>query len=94
MIDTEAKMAEDRMIEATWSPYRPFLAMLAAVQEQNMKLTRYSTGCTLEVRRGSGRPCRRYIEGRSQFIRVFSTPLSPPQVTVGPVPEMGTQTCR
>jgi len=31
MIYIEAKMAEDRMVEVTWSSYRPFPAMLAAV---------------------------------------------------------------
>ncbi len=36
-----------RMIEATWASYKPFLAGLAAAQEQNMKLVRYSTGMFL-----------------------------------------------
>ncbi len=47
MIDSRTNTAVERMIEATWAPYRPFLAGLAAVQEQNMKLARYSTGMLL-----------------------------------------------
>ena len=58
MIYSGTDTATERMIEATWASYRPFLAGLTAVQEQNMKLARYSTGKSLEERRGSGRPCR------------------------------------
>jgi hypothetical protein len=44
MIDSGTNTAVGRMIEATWASYRPFLAGLAAIQEQNMKLAWYSTG--------------------------------------------------
>jgi hypothetical protein len=47
MIDSGTNTALERMIEAAWTSYRPFLAGLAAVQEQNMKLARYSTGMFL-----------------------------------------------
>ncbi len=47
MIDSRTNTAVGRMIEATWASYQPFLAGLAAVQEQNMKLARYSTGMFL-----------------------------------------------
>ncbi len=47
MIDSGINTAVERMIEAIWAPYQPFLAGLAAVQEQNMKLARYSTGMFL-----------------------------------------------
>jgi hypothetical protein len=47
MIDSRMNTAFERMIEAAWASYRPFLAGLAAIQEQNMKLARYSTGMFL-----------------------------------------------
>lgn len=47
MIGSGTNAAVRRMIEASRESYRPFLAGLAALQEQNMKLARYSTGMFL-----------------------------------------------
>ena len=41
MMGSETNAAVRRMIEASRESYRPFLAGLAALQEQNMKLARY-----------------------------------------------------
>ena len=39
--------AAERLVKATWEPYRSFLGSLVTVQDQNMKLARYSTGVLL-----------------------------------------------
>ena len=59
MIDSGTNTALERMIEATWASYRPVLAGLVAVQEQNIKLARYSTGIFLREAERQREACRR-----------------------------------
>lgn len=39
--------AAERLVKATWEPYRSFLCSLITVQDQNMKFARYSAGVLL-----------------------------------------------
>lgn len=79
MIDSRANTAVERMIEATWASYRPFLAGLAAVQEQNVKLARYSTGMFLRGAERQQEAMRVIIEGSFRVYTSFLyTPVSSP----------------
>ena len=72
MINGRTNTAVQRMIETTWAPYRPFLAGLAAVQEQNMKLARYSTGMFLRGTERQREAMQETIEGS---FRVYTSLL-------------------
>jgi hypothetical protein len=63
MLDSRMNTALERMIEAAWMSYRPFLAGLAAVQEQNMKLVQYSTGIFLREAEKQREAMQATIEG-------------------------------
>jgi hypothetical protein len=67
------------MIEATWASYRPFLAGLTAVQEQNMKLARYSTEMFLRGAERQQEAMQAIIEGSFRVYTGFLyTPVSSP----------------
>jgi hypothetical protein len=75
MIDSGTNTALERMIEAAWTSYRPFLAGFAAVQEQNMKLARYSTGIFLREAERQREAMQAMIEGS---FRVYTSLLYAP----------------
>jgi hypothetical protein len=75
MIDSGTNTALERMIEVAWTSYRPFLAGLAAVQEQNMKLARYSTGIFLREAERQREAMQAMIEGS---FRVYTSLLYAP----------------
>jgi hypothetical protein len=78
MIDSGTNTALERMIEAAWASYRPFLAGLAAVQEQNMKLVQYSTGIFLREAERQ-REAMQMIEGSFRaFTSLLYAPVSSP----------------
>jgi hypothetical protein len=79
MIDSGTNTALERMIEATWASYRPFLAGLAAVQEQNMKLARYSTGIFLREMERQREAMQAMIEGSFRvYTSLLYAPVSSP----------------
>jgi hypothetical protein len=79
MIDSGTNTALERMIEATWASYRPFLAGLAAVQEQNMKLARYSTGIFLREAERQREAMQAMIEGSFRvYTSLLYAPVSSP----------------
>jgi hypothetical protein len=79
MIDSVTNRALERMIEATWASYRPFLAGLAAVQEQNMKLARYSTGIFLREAERQREAMQAMIEGSFRaYMSLLHAPDSSP----------------
>lgn len=79
MIDRRTNTAVERMIEATWAPYRPFLAGLAAIQEQNMKLARYSTGMFLrEAERQREAMQAMYRGSFRAYVSLLHAPASTP----------------
>jgi hypothetical protein len=94
MIDSGTNTALERMIEAAWASYRPFLAGLAAVQEQNMKLVRYSTGTFLREAERQREAMQAMIEGSFRAYTSLLYAPSRPQVTTGLAPKTGTRTCR
>lgn len=68
-----------RMIEATWASYKPFLAGLAAAQEQNMKLVRYSTGMFLREAERQREAMQAMIEGSFRaYISLLHVPNPSP----------------
>ena len=75
MINGRTNTAVQRMIEATWASYRPFLAGLAAVQEQNMKLVQYSTGIFPREAERQREAMQAMIEG---LLRAFTSLLYAP----------------
>ena len=79
MINGRTNTAVPRMIEATWASYRPFLAGLAAVQEQNMKLARYSTGMFLRGTERQREAMQETIEGSFRvYTSLLYAPVSSP----------------
>ncbi|MCA1718012.1 MAG: hypothetical protein LC781_14735 [Actinobacteria bacterium] len=79
MIDSGTNTVVGRMIEATWASYRPLLAGLAAVQEQNMKLARYSTGMFLREAERQREAMQAMIEGSFRaYTSLLHTPVSSP----------------
>jgi hypothetical protein len=79
MIYSGTDTATERMIEATWASYRPFLAGLTAVQEQNMKLARYSTGKFLRGAERQREAMQAMIEGSFRvYMGFLYTPVSSP----------------
>ena len=79
MIDSGTNTALERMIEATWASYRPFLAGLVAVQEQNMKLARYSTGIFLREAERQREVMQAMIEGSFRaYMSLLHAPDSSP----------------
>jgi len=79
MIDSGTNTALERMIEATWASYRPFLAGLAAVQEPNMKLARYSTGIFLREAERQREAMQAMIEGSFRvYTSLLYAPVSSP----------------
>jgi hypothetical protein len=79
MIDSGTNTALERMIEAAWASYRPFLAGLAAVQEQNMKLVRYSTGTFLREAERQREAMQAIVEGSFRaYTSLLYAPVSSP----------------
>ena len=79
MINGRTNTAVQRMIEATWASYRPFLAELAAVQEQNMKLARYSTGMFLRGAERQRETMQAMYRGSFRaYTGLLHTPVSSP----------------
>lgn len=48
MVDNGTKSTAESLVRTAWESYRSVLGSFAMVQEQNMKLARYSTGVFLE----------------------------------------------
>jgi hypothetical protein len=79
MIDNGTNMALERMIEATWASYRPFLAGLAAVQVQNMKLVQYSTEIFLREAERQREAMQAIVEGSFRaYTSLLHAPVSSP----------------
>jgi hypothetical protein len=79
VIDSGTNTAVGRMIEATWVSYRPFFTGLAAVQEQNMKLARYSTGMFLREAERQREAMQAMIEGSFRaYTSLLHAPISSP----------------
>jgi hypothetical protein len=79
MIDSRMNTAFERMIEAAWASYRPFLAGLAAIQEQNMKLVQYSTWIFLREAEKQREAMQATIEGSfSAYMSLLHAPDSSP----------------
>jgi hypothetical protein len=79
MIDSRTNTALERMIEAAWASYRPFLAGLTAVQEQNMKLVQYSTGMFLREAERQREAMQMMVEGLFRaYTSLLHAPVSSP----------------
>lgn len=79
MIDSGTNTALEKMIEAAWASYRPFLAGLAAVQEQNMKLVQYSTGMFLREAERQREAMQAMVEGSFRaYTSLLHAPVSSP----------------
>ena len=79
MIDSGTNTALERMIKAIWASYRPFLAGLAAVQEQNRKLVQYSTGMFLREAERQREAMQAMVEGSFRsYTSLLYTPVSSP----------------
>jgi len=79
MIHSGTNTAVERMIEATWASYRSFFAGLAAVQEQNMMVARYSTGMFLREAERQREAMQAMIEGSFRAYASFLyAPVSSP----------------
>jgi hypothetical protein len=79
MIDSRMNTALERMIEAAWTSYQPFLAGLAAIQEQNMKLVQYSTWIFLREAERQREAMQAMIEGSFRaFTSLLYAPVSSP----------------
>lgn len=79
MIDRGTKTAVEKMVETTWAPYRPFLAGLATLQKQNMKLARYSTGMFLREAERQREAMQAMVEGSFRvYAGLLYAPVSSP----------------
>lgn len=79
MIDSGTNTALERMIKAIWASYRPFLAGLAAVQEQNRKLVQYSTGMFLREAERQREAMQAMVEGSFRsYTSLLYAPVSSP----------------
>jgi hypothetical protein len=79
MIDSGTNTALERMIKAIWASYRPFLAGLAAVQEQNRKLVQYSTGMFLREAERQREAMQAMVEGSFRaYTSLLHAPVSSP----------------
>jgi hypothetical protein len=79
MIHSRTNTTVQRMVKLAWAPYQPFLAGLAAVQEQNMKLARYSTGMLLRGAESQREAIQAMYRGSFRaYTSLLHTPVSSP----------------